>query len=133
MSETIKFVSKMTNKEVLSKVCRQMYEAGLLKQEAKETSKVSLYAGEQHLSDSAMQIHFKDWSYPVFVEANGNIQYDNFHGRWGDISQLHKLQHDYQVADITQVAQECGHEVMDTVYDGNTGETRIRIAVLETV
>ena len=35
------------------------------------------------------------WNYPVVVDTEGNVQFDNFGGSWGNIDELHKVQQGY--------------------------------------
>lgn len=40
-------------------------------------------------------IQMPGWSYPIVVETDGSLKFDDYHGRWGDVTQLHKLTDDY--------------------------------------
>jgi hypothetical protein len=52
-------------------------------------------------------IKLKGWQYPAVIQK-GTISYDNFNNRWGDISELHKLQQAYSVESTLAKAHSCG-------------------------
>jgi len=53
-----------------------------------EMGKVELFDGTQV---SGLAVSLPGWSYPLVVEADGTLVYDNYHGRWGDIKQVEAL------------------------------------------
>ena len=69
-----------------------------------------------------------DWLYPVVCDtATGELHYDNFQGRWGDESHLHRLLQIYAVEKATIEAHRAGHSVHESLL--GDGSIRLKIAV----
>jgi hypothetical protein len=57
--------------------------------------KVELYS-ETVSADAAL--YLKDWSYPVAINfATGNVQYDNYEGKWGAEDELDAFVQEYRL------------------------------------
>jgi hypothetical protein len=55
-----------------------------------------------------------DWLYPIVCHlATGQLQFDNFDGRWGDRQQLDRFQQAYAVERCRLEARKRGHSVTE--------------------
>jgi hypothetical protein len=73
-------------------------------------------------------VAFPDWRYPVVCDIpTGQLHYDNFEGRWGDESHLHRFLQAYAVEKATIEARRQGHSVRESVL--TDGSIRLQIGV----
>jgi hypothetical protein len=73
-----------------------------------ETSK--LFGGEA----TGYCVRLPDWRYPVVCDVeSGQIQFDNFAGRWGDQQELDRLMQAYAVEMARRAAHREGHTVSE--------------------
>ena len=68
---------------------------------------IKLYQKEPILTIA--QVKFESWVYPVLVAPGGEIHYDNYNGKWGDISYLNKLKQMYGLEKSKQLAKTQGY------------------------
>ena len=54
-------------------------------------------------------IKLPDWTYPVVVNRKGEIHYDNYEGRWGDIRHLNGLKQAYGIEKAKKLARAQGY------------------------
>lgn len=60
-------------------------------------------------------VRLPEWRYPVVVDvAQGNLQYDNFEGRWGDPVHLNRLMQMYSVEKTKLEVHKKGWMVQET-------------------
>ena len=59
--------------------------------------------------ESVAQVKFDSWTYPVLVAPSGEIHYDNYGGKWGDISHLNKLKQMYGLEKSKKLARAQGY------------------------
>ena len=76
---------------------------------------------------SGLGIQLPGWKYPVVVRENGEIAFDNYGGRWGDIEQLNEFSQQYAVAAIEQEAANQGYSY--EVVGQENGEIHITVDV----
>ena len=68
--------------------------------------KTQLFSGEA----TGLAIQLPDWQYPVIANlATGQLQFDNFHGRWGDQKHLDRFLQAYAVEVVRAEARKKGH------------------------
>jgi hypothetical protein len=72
-------------------------------------------------SKTGWQVKLPGWTYPVVCDvATGNVEFDNFSGRWGDQAQLSKFLQSYAVEKARIEARKKGHSVTEqTLADGS--------------
>ncbi len=59
-------------------------------------------------------IRLPDWQYPVVADTNtGQIAYDNFNGRWGNETELHRLLQGYAIEKTKLEARRKGYAVTE--------------------
>lgn len=61
-------------------------------------------------------IELKDWVYPIYVDQNGDIHYDNYNGNWGSNESLDKLKQDYAREACYMQAESQGYTVQNEHY-----------------
>jgi len=66
-------------------------------------------------------VQLPDWKYPVVCNVStGQMQYDNYGGRWGDKAHLHKLLQTYAVEKTKLEARKQGQSATEqTLADGS--------------
>lgn len=78
--------------------------AQVLGLELTESQTVSFYSA----SVTGTAIRLPEWRYPVIVEADGTVRYDNYDGRWGDIATLNNLVQEYTAQIVESQARAAG-------------------------
>ncbi len=76
----------MADIEILQKACDEL---GL---KLSEHGNHKMYGGQ---SATGRAIRLPGWDYPVVVNEDGDVVYDNYGGSWGDEKELEKLLHSY--------------------------------------
>ena len=72
--------------------------------------KTKLFSGEAE----GLAVQLKDWIYPVVCNtATGQVQYDNFNGRWGDPKHLDRLMQAYAAEKVKIESRKKGHVVTE--------------------
>jgi hypothetical protein len=74
--------------------------------------------GQTRLFDGATptgwQVNLPGWQYPVVCQADGTLAYDNYKGRWGELSHLDRFRQAYAVEKATLEAKCKGYRVAET-------------------
>lgn len=117
MSHTVKIEIELTDINILKVACKRLN----LKYE--ENSSAQLYDGNTY---QGFVIHLKDWNYPIIINGK-NIYYDNYQGRWGDISQLNQLKTYYGVEKVKALARSKGYAYRELIVN-NRPQVRITVA-----
>ena len=85
--------------------------------------------GDVRLFDRVAQgigVQLDDWRFPVCIDSDGNLLYDNFGGFWGLPEKLDQFQQAYAVCKATIEARKQGYTCQESVLaDGS-----IRLNVL---
>lgn len=69
-----------------------------------------LFSGEA----TGLAVRLPDWTYPVVCDvATGQLNYDNFEGRWGEQQELDRFLQAYAVAKTQIEARKKGHTVSE--------------------
>lgn len=85
MSHTVTVDVKFKNQEVAVKVAESMGALVL------GNGSHRLYSS----SHTGTGIHLRNWQYPIVIDADGKMFYDNFNGRWGDSKDVEAFQEAY--------------------------------------
>lgn len=73
-------------------------------------------------------VQLPDWRYPIVCDlTTAQLAFDNFAGRWGVESQLHKFLQAYAVERAKLEARRQGHSVQEQLLED--GSIRLQIAV----
>jgi hypothetical protein len=59
-------------------------------------------------SHSGLAIKFPGWNYPVVIDGDGKIFYDNYNGAWGNQSILERFQEEYSNKVIESTCESLG-------------------------
>src|SRR5438093_166549 len=51
----------------------------------------SLYSSQEQ----GFGIHLKGWTHPIIARADGTLAYDDYHGAWGNVSDIKRLTERY--------------------------------------
>ena len=63
---------------------------------------------------TGLAVHLPEWAYPaVFNTDTGQVQYDNFNGKWGDKSRLDSFLQAYAVEKAELEARRKGYSVFE--------------------
>ena len=89
----------------------------------RERETVQFYSG----SRTGMSVRLPGWRYPVVVDEEGAVHYDNYNGSWGDIRELHRLMQDYAVEAVKQQALAEGAQVWESVEKDGTVVLRVDV------
>jgi len=65
-------------------------------------------------------IRLPGWTYPVILDDQGQIHYDNYKGHWGDIAQLNELTQRYVAETVMSEARMQGRNVWESVEEDGT-------------
>lgn len=60
-------------------------------------------------------IKLKSWRYPIVVQRDGTVSYDNYGGQWGDIKYFKKVVQNYAVEKTKREASRRGQYVKTKV------------------
>lgn len=79
--------------------------------------KARLFSGEV----TGLLVNLRDWQYPVVCDlGSGQVQFDNFGGRWGDQKELDRFLQAYAVEKAKIEARKKGHTVTEqSLSDGS--------------
>ena len=67
--------------------------------------------------DCTAAIQLPNWCYPVFVDSQGSIHFDNYNGSWGDEQLLNKLKQEYAREACYMQAESQGYMVTSETYN----------------
>ena len=78
---------------------------------------VKLFSSEA----TGLVVRLPDWTYGVVCDTgSGQIQFDNFNGRWGDQKELDRFMQTYAIEKAKQEARRKGHSTTEqTLPDGS--------------
>lgn len=95
MSHTAKIEARLTDQEAIRTACQRC------KIKPPETGSVRFYDGvERH----GTLIRLAGWKYPVVIDQEGQVEFDNYGGHWGKIDQLNRFRQEYSAAVVEQQA-----------------------------
>ena len=116
MSHTFTIKTKITDIQAIQSACQRL-----------KLPKPS--QGEVRLFDRVAQgigVQLEDWRFPVCIEPDGNLLFDNFGGFWGVPEKLDQFQQAYAVEKAKLEARRQGYQCSESVLaDGS-----IRLNVL---
>ncbi len=117
MSHVINLDVRVKDPAILAEVAR---EKGL---EVREQETVQFYSGTR----TGMSVRLHGWNYPIVVDGEGTVHYDNWKGHWGSIQELHRLMQDYAVAVVKREALAEGAQVWQDVEEDGTVVLRVGV------
>lgn len=122
MSHIVTIRTEIRDESALSAACRR------LKLEPPNRETVQLFSSEA----TGHAVRLPEWRFPVVCDlTNGQIEFDNFGGRWGDQKQLDALVQKYTIEKTKLEARRAGHTV--TEQELQNGSVKLTISVEEAV
>lgn len=116
MSHIVTITTQIRDLEALTQACRR------LELPAPEFGSCRLF----QTTVEGWQVRLPDWRYPVVCRIEtGELLQDNFEGRWGDPSQLHRLLQTYAVEKVRLEARRKGL----SVYEHPLSDGSIRLTI----
>lgn len=103
MSHIASVAVALKDLKILEQVCRETRVPVEIKPQ-----KVKLYSASVK---AVACLKLPGWAYPVAVQANGAVLFDNYDGKWGDMKELNRLLQSYSVAVVIQQARRMGRAV----------------------
>ena len=118
MSHIVQIQTEVRDPVAIQAACRR------LKLPDPQQRTVTLFSSEV----TGLAVELPQWKYPVVCDiASGELKYDNFKGRWGDDTQLHRFLQAYAVEKARIEARKQGHSVQEQALAD--GSIRLQIAV----
>ena len=78
---------------------------------------------------AGMIVQLPDWQYPVVCDtASGQVQFDNFGGRWGDLAQMDRFLQTYAVEKAKIEARRRGHSVTEEYLPDGSIKLTLQVA-----
>ena len=104
MSHIVNIKAQVRDVAALRAACHRL---GLAEPELKTTR---LFSGEA----TGYCVHLPDWRYPIVCDVErGEVQFDNYQGRWGKQQQLDRLLQLYAVEKTRLESHRQGHTVTE--------------------
>ena len=79
-------------------------------------------------TETGMAVNLDGWKYPVVIQENGKLAYDNYNGSWGEDKELGKLKAYYGSEKAKIEARKKGYSVNETI-DAVNGNLKLKICV----
>ena len=119
MSHIVTIKTEVRDAAAVQTVCRRL---GL---PAPEQGTVKLFSGEV----TGLAVKLPDWQYPVVCDlASGQLQYDNFEGRWGNQKELDHFIQAYAVEKAKLEARRRGHSTTEQALADGSIKLTIQVA-----
>ena len=104
MSHIVKIKTEVRDAAAVTAACRRRQLADPV------FGKHRMFRGEVE----GLAVRLRDWSYPAVCQLEtGEVQYDNFNGRWGDQRELDSFLQGYAVEKARIEARKRGHTVTE--------------------
>lgn len=106
MSHIVSIKTKVNDPDAVAAACTRLG----LAQPVQGTAR--LYSGEA----SGLLVQLPGWKYPAVIDTqNGNVQFDNFSGHWGDSAHLNRFFQMYSVEKCRLEARKKGMQVSEQI------------------
>lgn len=116
MSHTVVVQAQITDLTAIKAACHRLKLPQPIQGEVKLFDRIAYGIG----------VSLEGWLFPICIEADGNLLFDNFQGLWGSTEMLDKFQQMYVVEKAKLEARKQGYQCSESVLaDGS-----IRLNVL---
>ena len=115
MSHIVKLQTKMTDPKAIAAACKRLG----LDEPVQGTAKV--YGTKV----TGTVINLPGWNYPLVIEADGTVKYDNYRGSWGDEEKLNDFQQAYGLECARQMAQAKGWSYSEVAVEDGAIEAHL--------
>ena len=111
MSHVVQIQTQVKDPAAIRAACRR------LNLDKPEQGTFKLFTDEA----TGLAVKLPNWTYPVVCDtATGQLQYDNFEGRWGDQKELDRFTQAYAIERAKLEARRKGHSTTEqTLSDGS--------------
>ena len=106
MSQTVRLKVAMTDPEAIRRACVR------LNLEVPVRGKTKFY---EPGNIEGWLVKLQGWRYPVAIQSDGGVKFDNHNGHWGDMSKLDELAQYYVVEGARMQAEQSGGVVTEEV------------------
>lgn len=103
MSHVVTITTEIRDTAILPAVCERL---GL---DPPREASVKFFSGTAR----GTVVQLPGWRYPVVIEPDGTLRYDNYEGRWGDLGRLQELRQAYAVEKVYREAQRLRYRVSE--------------------
>lgn len=104
MSHVVSIKTQIKDAAAVRAACRRLSLAEPV------VGKAELFSGSVH----GLLVQLPDWIYPVVCDlASGQVQFDNFGGRWGKQTELDRFLQAYACEKAKILARQAGHTVTE--------------------
>jgi hypothetical protein len=118
MSHLVKIPTQIRDQAAVAAACERL---GL---PASVHGTAQLYGG----AVTGLLVQLPGWLYPLVIDtATGNVQFDNFNGRWGDQAQFDSFLQRYAVEVARLEARKQGHTFTEQATQGGS----IKVQIIE--
>lgn len=119
MSHIVQVQTEIRDHEAVGAACRR------LQLPAPALGKHEMYQGQA----TGLAVQLPGWQYPVVCDlASGQIQLDNFGGRWGERAKLDQFLQTYAVEKTKIEARKKGHVVFEQPLEDGSIKLTIQVA-----
>jgi hypothetical protein len=104
LSHIVSIKTEVRDAHAVTAACRRLGLPGPV------TGTAKLFSGEA----TGLLVRLPDWLYPVVLNtATGQVQFDNYEGRWGEQKELDRFLQLYAVEKARLEARKRGHNVVE--------------------
>lgn len=89
MSHIVTIQTELKNKESIQEVCKALNVQYL----GQKTTKY------YNTTKSGIAVQFRNWKYPVTIQENGSVYFDNYQGSWGNKKDLDAFINEYSLVE----------------------------------
>jgi hypothetical protein len=87
MSHIVTIATELRNIDTIKEVCRR------LNLQCRESKNIEIYS----TTKSGIGVYLNGWKYPVVIDSQGKVYYDNFGGNWGNEKEWDKFVNEYSL------------------------------------
>jgi hypothetical protein len=118
MSHIVTIRTEIRDATALTAACRRLSLAAPVRETVK------LFSGEA----TGHAVRLRDWRYPVVCHLDsGQLEFDNYEGRWGDPTQLDNLKQAYAIEKARIESRKQGHTVTEQPLDDGSVTLTINV------
>jgi len=119
LSHVVSIKTQIKDAAAVAAACRRLNLA------EPKVGKAELFSGSAH----GLLVQLPEWVYPVVCNtASGELRYDNFEGRWGNLQELDKFKQAYSVEKARIEARRSGNTVTETQLADGSIKLTIQVA-----
>jgi hypothetical protein len=119
MSHTVEVKTEIKDVDALKKACEH------LDLDVPLFGNHKLYQSKKH---EGWSIKLPGWNYPIVCNTEtGELHFDNYEGRWGDLERLRDLKQRYTVEKTVMVAERQGRRVSEEQLENGNVKLSIQI------